>query len=78
MSVDKRTPANGTVGYLIRVADEREYVFRVYHEAPHSFTDYDILHYDMRIQIQDEDATFYSNVVGDYIDHSPETLGIKQ
>lgn len=74
MTTEKIKPANGTVGYLLRVADEREYVFRVYDEN-HNFTDYDILHYDMCIQIQDEDATFYSNEHGDYIDHSPETLG---
>ena len=74
MSVDKVRPATGTVGYLIRVATDQGYVFRVY-DGEHNFVDYDILHYDMRIQIQDEDATFYTNEVGDYIDHSPDTLG---
>jgi uncharacterized protein YllA (UPF0747 family) len=74
MAVDKSRSAMGTVGYLIRVADDRQYVFRVYDDE-HNFVDYDILHYDMRIQIQDEDATFYTNAVRDYIDHSPETLG---
>ena len=74
MAVDKSRSAMGTVGYLIRVMDERQYVFRVYDDE-HNFVDYDILHYDMRIQIQDEDATFYTNAAGDYIDHSPETLG---
>ena len=74
MAVSKNKPANGTVGYLIRVATEQGYVFRVYDDN-HDFVDYDILHYDMKIQIQDEDAYFYSDVVADYIDHSPETLG---
>ena len=75
MAVDTSKPANGTIGYLIRVATEQEYVFRVYNEDKSDFVDYDILHYDMQIQIQDSDAYFYQNVVGDYIDHSPETLG---
>ena len=65
-------PANGTTGYLIRTSDG--IVFRVY-DKEHNFVDYDILHFDMRVQIQDEDATFYED--GEYacIDHSPETLG---
>lgn len=77
MAISKNKPANGTVGYLIRTANDT-IVFRVYSDAPHDFVDYDILHYDMRVQIQDEDAYFYQNAAGDYIDHSPETLGHKQ
>lgn len=78
MALDRKSPANGTVGYLIRVATDQEYVFRVYSEDKSSFIDYDILHYDMEIQIQDPDAYFYSNAVGSYIDHAPETLGHKE
>ena len=67
-------PANGSTGYLIRVGDT--VVFRVY-DRNHDFVDYDILHYDMRVQIQEDDATFYSDDTGAWIDHSPETLGYK-
>lgn len=77
MALDRKKPANGTVGYLLRLGGDLGYVFRVYSEDKSSFVDYDILHYDMQIQIQDEDAYFYQNAVGDYIDHSPETLGHK-
>ena len=68
-------PALGQTGYLIRTGDT--VVFRVY-DKNHDFVDYDIRHYDMRVQIQDEDATFYED--GEYacIDHSPETLGHKR
>jgi hypothetical protein len=72
--VIKARPANGTVGYLIRTAMDT-IVFRVYSNAPHDFVDYDIRHYDMRVQIKDADAHFYTTATGDYIDHSPETLG---
>lgn len=69
--------ADGREGYLIWCGGDR-YVFRIYKEAPHEFTDYDIHHTDMRIRIIDEDAYFYSDEKGDSIDHSPETLGIKK
>lgn len=68
------TPANGTRGTLIRLYDGK-YVFRVYKDD--DFTDYDILHYDLSIVIDDEDAYFYRGDSWTYLDHSPETLGIK-
>lgn len=40
-----------------------------------TYTDYDILHYDMNITIDDDDAHIYSDDDGYYIDYSPETLG---
>ena len=49
-------------------------MFRVY-AKDHTFVDYDILHYDMRVQIQEEDAYFYEADDTAWIDHSPETLG---
>jgi len=52
-------------------------VFRIYSNAPHDFVDYDLRHTDMRIQIVDSDAFFYSDDKGACIDHSPATLGIK-
>jgi hypothetical protein len=69
--------ADGQEGYLIWCGGDR-YVFRIYTDAPHEFTDYDIHHTDMRIKIMDSDAFFYSDEKGNSIDHSPETLGIKK
>ena len=65
-------PANGATGYLIRTGDT--VVFRVY-DKNHDFVDYDIRHYDMRVQIQEPDAYFYEGDDLACIDHSPETLG---
>lgn len=48
-------------------------MFRVYHDQ--TFTDYDIRHADLEIEIVDPDAAFYD---GEILDHSPETLGITQ
>jgi hypothetical protein len=69
--------ADGQEGYLIWCGGDR-YVFRIYKDAPHEFTDYDLRHTDMRVRIVDSDAFFYSDDEGDCIDHSPETLGIKR
>ena len=42
------------------------------------FKDYDIYHSDLVVKIDDTDATFYEHEDGRMIlDHSPETLGIK-
>jgi hypothetical protein len=68
--------ADGREGYLIWCGGNR-YVFRIYTDAPHEFTDYDIHHTDMKIKIMDSDAFFYSNEQGDCVDHAPDTLGIK-
>ena len=68
--------ADGREGILIWCGGDR-YVFRIYINAPEEFVDYDICHTDMTIKIVDPDAFFYSNEKGDYIDHSPATLGIK-
>ena len=68
--------ADGREGYLIWCGGDR-YVFRIYKEAPHEFTDYDLRHSDMCVQIKDSDAFFYVDEKGAAIDHAPETLGIK-
>ena len=68
--------ADGREGYLIWCGGDR-YVFRIYSNAPDEFVDYDIHHTDMRVRIVDEDAFFYSDETGDWVDHSPATLGIK-
>jgi hypothetical protein len=65
--------ANGVTGQLIWC--HNKYMFRVY-DAEHDFVDYDIYHSDLTITIKDADAFFYQqDVVGQYLDHAPETLG---
>jgi hypothetical protein len=68
--------ADGRKGYLIWCGGDR-YVFRIYIEAPDKFVDYDLRHSDMKVKIMDSDAYFYTDQKGACIDHSPETLGIK-
>lgn len=70
----KATSANQVTGFIIRVGDT--YMFRVYHEDK-SFTDYDILHYDLEVKIVDPDAYLYEFDDHAQLDHSPETLGRK-
>lgn len=67
------TSANGVTGCLLHVGQNR-FVFRVYSE--NGFDDYNLLHSDLQVTINDNDATFYKD--GDYLslDHSPDTLGI--
>ena len=71
-------PANKVSGHLLRLMSQEGggYVFRVYN-ADHTFTDYDLYHYDLCVTINDEDAYFYSGDGIDRIDHAPETLGLK-
>ena len=67
--------ANGVSGVLLPVG--RTWVFRVYHDDG-EFTDYDIYHSDLKIIINDADAYFYERENDEpYLDHSPQTLGIK-
>ncbi len=69
----KILPAKGSRGFLIRSGET--YLFRVYHDLdPQGFTDYDIRHSDLEIEILDEDAAFYDDRT---LDHSPKTLGIE-
>ena len=63
-------PAKGTKGHIIRVGDT--YMFRVY-DKEYNFIDYDILHYDLEVEILDTDASLYSSEYGDYLDHAPIT-----
>ena len=66
----KIKPAQGTRGHLLWSGDR--VFFRIYHAA-HEFTDYDIRHSDLEIEIVDPDSAFYDDRT---LDHSPETLGI--
>ena len=65
----KNRPAKGTRGCIIRTIDGG-CMFRVYF-ANHEFIDYDILHYDMEVEIIDDDATFYDGKDIHVIDHAP-------
>lgn len=66
--------ANGVSGVLIfTIAGEVK--FRVYDTS--SFTDYDIMHSDLSITIDDDDAYFYVDSTTKKLDHSPNTLGLK-
>ncbi len=51
------------------------FFLRVYNDDK-SFTDYNINHCDLEIQILDSDAYIYEKEGEFYIDHSPQTLGI--
>lgn len=68
----KVKPAKGTRGFIIRTLDG--YAFRVYNSV-HDFIDYDILHFDMEVEILDDDAHLYEYDIGAAIDHAPYDLG---
>ena len=70
----KQKPAKGTKGMLLYTMNN-DYVFRVYKED-HSFIDYDILHCDLDVTIDSDDATFYEFEDGrNILDHSYEIAG---
>ena len=76
-----RKPAKGVKGYLIRTftgTGPDKIVFRVYDEKPdyeggRDFTDYDILHYDLEVEILD-DAVFYNRGTQHWIDYDDSYL----
>ena len=74
------TSANKVSGHLLRTFNPDDeggdYVFRVYN-ADRTFVDYDLCHVDLCVTIEDEDAFFYRGNSFDRLDHSPQTLGIK-
>jgi len=71
----KPKSANGISGVLLPIGEV--WIFRVYH-SDGEFTDYDIFHSDLSVTINDGDAYFYELEDGEsYLDHSPQTLGIK-
>jgi hypothetical protein len=68
--------ANGVSGHLIRTMGGK-YFFRVYTEKTFSFKDYELLHSDLYVTIDDEDATLYEDGETLLLDHNPATLGVK-
>ena len=73
----KTKPAKGVKGYIIRSAVEPGYLFRVYDKSEdgklNDFTDYEILHYDLEVEILD-DALFCDNGKRQWIDYDDEIL----
>ena len=68
-------PTKGVKGYLIRTMGydrEERILFRVYDENK-DFTDYEILHYDLEVEILD-DALFCDNGKRQWIDYDDEIL----
>ena len=72
----KAKSANGLTGVLIHRGDGQYYI-RIYERFASSYQDYDINHSDLTFVIEDEDAYLYTDYDRHWIDHSPETLGIK-
>ena len=70
----KYKPAKGIKGFILRTAAGP--VFRVYNKDK-SFTDYDLVHFDLEVEILDDDAFFYEYDIGATLDHSPSSLGIE-
>jgi hypothetical protein len=68
-------PAKGTTGCLIYSHARREYFFRVY-DTDGNFVDYDLLHCDLQVTVDDADAYFYQDSRCAVLDHAPATLGI--
>lgn len=68
-------PADRTRGHLIYSGDGK-YYFRVY-DKNYKFVDYDLLHSDLHVMIDDADSAFYTKDGQTYLDHSPATLGLE-
>jgi hypothetical protein len=69
--------ANGREACLIYCGDD-QYRIRIYDKHKLGmFKDYDIRHFDLFFEIKDEDAYLYEEGDQQWIDHSPETLGIE-
>jgi hypothetical protein len=68
-------PAKGVKGFIMHGVDMYGtvfYFFRVYDKDDvRNFVDYDILHYDLEVEILEPDAMLYRSEFGDYVDYSP-------
>ena len=70
----KTKPAKGTIGFIMRDATDNKHFFRVY-DGHGDFVDYDIMHYDMEVQILEDSAVFVEHGDNKYIDYSAKVLG---
>ena len=70
-------PAKGVRGFILS-----EYIFRVYDSLDKSkFTDYDIRHLDLEVEIVDETSYFYKDTAlidSNILDYSPDVLGLSK
>jgi hypothetical protein len=68
--------ANKQKGIILRSLDGSPSLFRIYGKKG-SFKDYEIIHNDIQVQIQDDDAEFLESIDGEtfLLDHSRQTLG---
>jgi len=79
----KLISAKGLTGYLIYCGDG-QFRIRIYDQQNYAiervatFKDYDIKHSDLFFEISDDDAYLYENGDKCWIDHGPDTLGIKE
>jgi hypothetical protein len=73
--MSKSRPAKGLRGQIIDTFDGT-YYFRVY-DKDYNFVDYELRHCDLGVIIDDDDAFLYEDEFGTKLDHSPNTLGIK-
>jgi hypothetical protein len=68
-------PAKGVKGFILRTMDGG-YVFRVYDKGENGelfdFTDYDIFHYDLEVEILEDSAMFYDDGIRQFIDYKEE------
>jgi hypothetical protein len=68
-------PAKGVKGFIMHGLDidgNFFYFFRVYDKGHiHKFVDYDILHYDLEVEILESDAMLYQDEFGAHIDYAP-------
>lgn len=71
----KTLTAKGTKGFLLRSFNNR-CIFRTYNEQG-EFKDYDILHHDLEITIDSDDALLFEDRDNNFIDYTPEVLGYK-
>ena len=70
MLQSKVIPARGIVGELCTLSDGTR-ILRVYDDTRENWTDYDIVHSDVKIQIVDDDAVLRDNILIE----SDKTLG---
>lgn len=72
----QRKPGQGQRGFLIRGTGDQIW-FRQYDDQG-DFVDYTIAHHDCEIEIVDPSAELVRTQRGDYLDYTPEVLGIEK
>lgn len=70
------SPTKNVRGFLLRSFTGNS-IFRVYDEN-HNFIDYHILHHDLEVTINSDDALFYEDGDKRFIDYTPAVLGYKE